>query len=60
MTLPAETVLFTFPQWMDGRESAFGPSELFFSCLAAAIITVAVYLPWYLRQKKSEAQKDQG
>jgi uncharacterized protein YecE (DUF72 family) len=54
MMLPAETVLFQLPKWMDSRESSLGPSEVFFCCLATVVICACVYLPWYLRQKKAK------
>ena len=47
---------FHIPSWMDNLNSGVGPAEVFFSGLAAVIITVAVYTPWYLRQKRSKSQ----
>jgi len=51
MSLTA-TALFALPTWMDPSGSEVGGAELFFTALSAAIITVSVYLPWYLRKKK--------
>ena len=39
---------------MDNLNSGVGPAEVFFSTLAAIIITVAVYTPWHLRQKRKK------
>ena len=52
--LPLDSNWFHFPAWMDDLGSGVGPSEMFFSCLAAVIITVSVYTPWYLRQKREK------
>ncbi len=48
----ASTVLMSMPTWMDPRGSDVGGPELFFTALSAFIISVSVYLPWYLRKKK--------
>ncbi len=50
---------FSLPQWMDNLGSGVGPAELFFSGLAAAIITVSVYTPWMLRQRRAKNTADQ-
>ena len=52
--LPMDSNWFYLPSWMDNLSSGVGPAEVFFSILAAIIITVAVYTPWYLRQKRKE------
>ena len=54
--LPMDSNWFHIPSWMDNLNSGVGPAEVFFSGLAAVIITVAVYTPWYLRQKRSKSQ----
>ena len=54
MSVPGTQDWFTLPLWMDNLASGVGPSEVFFSGLAAAIITVSVYTPWMLRQRRSK------
>lgn len=51
--LPMDSNWFHLPSWMDNLNSGVGPAEVFFSTLAAIIITVSVYTPWYLRQKRT-------
>lgn len=53
----ARKFFFHLPKWMDGNESGVGPSEIFFSLLATAIICAAVYIPWHLRQKAAQKNK---
>lgn len=60
MILAAKTVFFRLPKMMDGSESAVGPAEVFFSLLATVVICASVYIPWYLRQKKSKTDKPNG
>ena len=58
MSVPGMQDWFTLPRWMDNMGSGVGPSEVFFTALAAAIITAAVYTPWMLRQRRSKSTED--
>jgi hypothetical protein len=54
MLVATRTFFFHLPKWMDGSESGVGPSEIFFSLLATAVICASVYIPWHLRQKAAK------